>query len=159
MDDPKTLNERASMTAQTYIKNRVDDQLAWYDKKSTTNKLWHYRWQVIALISTAIIPILSLLSGEMEVRVAVACLGALAAIAAGFMSMYQFRDQWADYRTTAELLKYEKFHFLTGSAPYEKENSFGLFVTRIEAIILKENSQWKERHLNAEKSAEAADAE
>ena len=150
MADPKAFNDWSSMSPQSYISSRLDEQLAWYDKKSASNKAWYYRWQIIALVASSIVPILALASGEVEIRVAVACLGAIAAIAAGVMSMYQFRDQWQNYRTTAEVLKYEKFLYVTGSAPYNTKDSFGLFVNRVESTILKENNQWQERHFSAD---------
>lgn len=157
MSDKNEFNKWSSMSPDSYIKDRLDEQLAWYEQKSGTNKTWHYRWQVIALLATVTIPILALSSGDFKVRVAVACLGAVAAIAAGFMSMYQFRDQWVDYRTTAEMLKYERFLFLTGSAPYKDRDSFSNFVNRIESIILKENSQWREKNFSSEKRADSSD--
>ena len=157
MSEAKVFYDWSSMSPEAYISDRVDTQLKWYDLKSGSNKAWHYRWQIIALVATSIIPILALTSGDMKVRIAVACLGALAAIAAGVMSMYQFRDQWVDYRTTAEMLKYEKFLFLTGSAPYNGKDSYSNFVGRIESIIIKENTQWREKNFSTEKLAEAPD--
>jgi len=157
MSNTNEFKNWSSMSPESYIKERVDEQVAWYDQKSATNKVWHYRWQIIALVATAIIPILALYSGDIKFRIAVASLGAVAAIAAGFMSMYQFRDQWVDYRTTAEMLKYERFLFLTGSAPYNGKDSFSNFVHRIESIIIKENSQWRERNFSSEKRADSSD--
>ena len=140
------------MSPQSYINSRLDIQLEWYEQKSASNKNWHYRWQVIALAATSLIPILALSSGDFKIRVAVACFGAMAAVASGVMSMYQFREQWADYRATAEMLKYEKFLFVTGSVPYNNDNSFSLFVNRIESIIIKENSQWREKKFSLEQT-------
>ena len=157
MSDTNEFNNWSSMSPESYIIERVDEQLAWYDQKSGTNKIWHYRWQIVALLATSIIPILALSSDDLKVRIAVACLGAVAAIAAGVMSMYQFRDQWVDYRATAEMLKYERFLFLTGSAPYNDTDSFSSFVNRIESIIIKENSQWRERNFSSEKRPDSSD--
>jgi len=158
MSDSNKLNNWSSMSPDAYVKDRVDEQLAWYNQKSATNKIWHYRWQIIALVATSAIPILALSSGDVKVRIAVACLGAIAAVAAGVLSMYQFRDQWVDYRTTAEMLKFEKYLFLTGSAPYNDKDSFSHFVNRIESIIIKENAQWRERNFSSEKQADSSES-
>ena len=152
MSESKVFDDWSSMSPQSYINSRVDEQLAWYELKSSVNKTWHYRWQVIALIATALIPVFALSSDDIKTRIAVACFGVLAAIASGVMSMYQFRDQWTDYRSTAERLKYEKFLFLTGSVPYNNEQSFSLFVNRIESIIINENSQWSEKQFTSDKN-------
>lgn len=157
MSEPKAVYDWSSLSPEDYIRDRVDEQLEWYNQKSGSNKSWHYRWQIIALVATSTIPILALSSGDIEFRIAVACLGAIAAIAAGVMSMYQFRDQWVDYRTTSEMLKYERFLFLTGSTPYDNQDSFSHFVNRIESIIIKENSQWSERNFSSEKKAASPD--
>lgn len=106
------------LSAADYLQHRVDDQLAWYSRKSAKNKRWYYRLQFITLLSAVAVPVISLSSGDIKVRFLVALLGAIAAFAAGLSSMYQFRDQWLDYRSTSESLKFEKHLFLTRSAPY-----------------------------------------
>ena len=136
------------MSAAEYLKQRVDSQLGWYSKKSATNKNWYYRLQFITLLSAVAVPVISLSSGDIRVRFVVAILGAIAALAAGLLSMYQFRDQWLDYRSTAESLKLEKYLFLTRSAPYDSATAFSLFVQRVETVIITENRSWKQKSFN-----------
>ena len=87
------------LSAEEYLQQRVDNQLTWYSKKSATHKRWYYRLQFITLLSAVAVPVISLSSGDIKVRFVVALLGAIAALAAGVLSMYQFRDQWMDYRS------------------------------------------------------------
>ena len=134
-----------SMSPEHYMKERVDDQLTWYSKKSAANKSWHFRLQLITLVAAALVPVVSLSSSEFGVRVVVAIIGSIAAIAAGVVALFQFRDLWVDYRSTAEQLKYEKFLFLTGSEPYSSAESFSLFVNQVESIIIQENRGWHEK--------------
>jgi hypothetical protein len=134
-----------SMSPQQYMKERVDDQLEWYSKKSTFNKNWHFRLQLITLIAAALVPIISLSSPEWIVRVLAALMGSIAALAAGVVTLYKFGDLWTNYRSTAEQLKYEKFLFVTGSAPYTSQDCFPQFVNNVESIILQENRGWHER--------------
>ncbi len=133
------------LSAPEYLQQRVDDQLAWYSKKSAQNKRWYYRLQFITLLSAVAVPVISLSSGDIKVRFVVAILGAIAALAAGLLSMYQFRDQWLDYRSTAESLKFEKHLFLTRSAPYNTPVAFSLFVQRVETVIISENRSWQQK--------------
>ena len=135
----------ASMSPEQYLKDRVDNQLAWYSKKSTSNKNWHFRLQLVTLIAAALVPVISLSSSEFGVRILVAIVGSVAAIAAGVVALYQFRDLWVDYRATAERLKFEKYLFITGSAPYGNSDCFSLFVNRVENAILEENRGWHEK--------------
>ncbi|MBX2847967.1 MAG: DUF4231 domain-containing protein [Acidiferrobacterales bacterium] len=147
-----------SMSPEQYLKERVDDQLAWYSKKSATNKNWHFRLQLVTLIAAALVPVISLSSSAMGVRIVVAIVGSIAAVAAGVVALYQFRDLWIDYRSTAEQLKYERYLFLTGSEPYGTEECFSLFVNRVENIILEENRGWYEK-INAESNGPGSLAE
>jgi len=134
-----------SMSPEQYLAERVDDQLEWYEKKSADNKKWYHRLQLLTLIAAAAIPIISLSSPDYNVRLLVAIIGSITAIAAGIVTLFQFKDLWIDYRSTAERLKYEKFLFLTGSAPYQNDDAFSEFVTRIESIIIQENRSWNEK--------------
>lgn len=135
-----------SMSPEQYLAERVDDQLAWYSKKSASNKNWHFRLQLITLIAAALVPVITLSSSEFAVRIVVALVGSVAAIAAGVVTLYQFRDLWVDYRATAEQLKFEKYLFLTGSEPYSSNDCFSLFVNRVENTILQENRGWHEKY-------------
>lgn len=47
------------MEQNTYIKERLDDQIAWYDQKSQSNQKWYKRLRVIELIAAASIPFLA----------------------------------------------------------------------------------------------------
>ena len=140
------------MTPEQYLQVRVENQLAWYSKRSAQNKSAYFQLQIVALLAAVLIPILSLSSGDIKVRIAVALLGGVAALIAGLLSLYQFRDQWLDYRSTAESLKCEKHLFLTRSPPYAKADAFPLFVQRVEAIILAENNAWQQKTFDLAKS-------
>ena len=126
-----------------YLEQRVEHQLQWYSRRSADNKRWYNRLQLIILVSAVSVPVLALSSGDIRIRFLVALLGAVAALATGIISLYQFRDQWLDYRATAESMKVEKHLFLTRTEPYAESRAFGLFVQRIEAIINSENRSWQ----------------
>ncbi|MBX2881498.1 MAG: DUF4231 domain-containing protein [Granulosicoccus sp.] len=141
-DQPERLWK--SMTAERYLEERVNDQLAWYSKKSTSNKNWHFRLQLITLVAATLVPVVSLSFTGSGGRIFAALTGSVAAIAAGVVALYQFRTLWVDYRATAERINYEKFLFLTGSEPYNNPESFSVFVNRIEKTISQENRGWHE---------------
>jgi len=130
MSNSVKTHESIYLDAASYMRQRVEPQLAWYSRKSAQNKRWHYRLQMVTLLAAVSIPVISLSSGDFKVRFVAAIVGAVAAIAAGLVSIYQFRDQWLDYRSTAESIKFEKHLFLTRSAPYAGAEAFSLFVQR-----------------------------
>lgn len=136
-------NRHASMTQAAYLKERVDGQQKWHSVKSSKYKWWYFILQSISIIGAATIPVISLSSSsEHNVRIAVALLGASAAIAVSASNLFQCRELWVRYRSTAEALKHEKYLYLTGSAPFTDRDSFSLFVNRVESILANQNSGW-----------------
>lgn len=139
-----------------YIRDRVDDQITWYDKKSQTAQKHYKRIQIIEIIASATIPIIVpyAQSGN-AISILVAILGALIAILEVVCRLYKYHENWIQYRTTAELLKYHKNLFLTQSAPYnnQEETVENVFVRNIEAIISSENNTWKALNTNAKQEA------
>lgn len=143
------------MTAEEYLKDRLDEQIEWYNKKSGLHKRG-FRWlRVIEIVAAAAIPILSAYSRDwLTVRVSVAILGGLIAVIAGVMGLYQFQENWTHYRTTAEALKHEKYLYETGTEPYNVEKPFPLLVQRVESLISKEHSGWVQQVSPAAKEKE-----
>jgi len=133
------------MTPDEYIKDRVDDQIAWYDHKSGSNKKWFIIFQITTLVASASIPVFAIFSGDMWARVLVAVLGSATAITTGIVSLYQFREHWIEYRTTAESLKHEKYLYQTGTDPYVGDDTFSVLVERVEALVSQENTAWQQR--------------
>ena len=141
------------MTPEEYLKDRVENQIDWYDRKSLNNKKWFYLLQIIVLAMSAAVPVVSILSIVFEdiwIRICIAILGAIVAISAGIISICQFRKNWIEYRATAESLKHEKFMFKTKTGFYAKSDAFPVFVERIEALVSRENMDWKQ-HLKIQK--------
>lgn len=108
------------------------------------------------IIASAAIPIIVpyAQSGN-AISILVAILGALIAILEAVCRLYKYHENWIQYRTTAELLKYHKNLFLTQSAPYnnQEETVENVFVRNIEAIISSENNTWKALNTNAKQEA------
>jgi len=139
---------RGSLSAEHYLRDRVDGQLRWYGDKSASAKRWHHGLQLATVVLAASVPVLALASDDVRVRIAVAVIGALTTVAAGLGSLYGFREQWVEYRSAAEALKHEKYLFLTGAVPYAAAGSFSLFVNRVESILREERVTWRGRKLD-----------
>lgn len=133
------------MNPDEYLKERVEDQIAWYDRKSRLNKQGFISLQIITLVLAASVPVFSMLSGDLWVRVIVAIFGSATAVTTGTVSLYQFREHWIEYRTTAESLKHEKYMFQTGTGPYAGAEAFEALVERVEALVSQENTAWQQR--------------
>jgi hypothetical protein len=129
-----------------YLKERVDDQINWYDQKSKSAQKWYKRLQIAEIILASLIP---LLSGYMPsykwIAFIVGLFGAIIAVIESITKLNKYHENWIQYRSTCEMLRYQKHLYLTGSAPYNNQNETidNIFVRNIESIISSENNQWK----------------
>ncbi|MBN2007768.1 DUF4231 domain-containing protein [candidate division KSB1 bacterium] len=133
------------MDQETYLNERLDDQLTWFDKNSQWNQKWFKHLQVAQLVSAALIPFVSgFMDAGLVIKIVVGLLGVIVASITGIITLYKFHDNWVAYRSTCEALRVEKILFLTKSAPYNKDEPFTLLVERVEAILLRENANWQD---------------
>lgn len=132
------------MNKDDYIKDRLDNQIDWYDKKSVWHQRWFKKLQIFQLVCATLVPVLvNYITNESNwVRLVIAILGALIAIVSGVLSLYRFQENWLEYRTICESLRHEKYLYLTGTDPYNTKNQFQILVYKIETLISKENSNW-----------------
>lgn len=131
---------------QEYIEKRVDDQIKWHDEKSKKAQKYYKTFQIIEIVLATMIPLLAgYTSSYKQASFIVGLLGAVIAVIESVTKLYKFHENWIQYRTTCEMLKYQKHLYLTGSAPYNNEDETvdNVFVRTIENIISSENNQWK----------------
>ncbi|EAZ97557.1 DUF4231 domain-containing protein [Marinobacter sp. ELB17] len=131
------------MNKDEYIEFRLDHQIGWYDKNSSSAQFKYKYFRRFEIISAAAIPLIAGFgTGIVPVNLILGILGAAIAVASSFEALSKYHEQWIEYRTTCESLKHEKFLFLSGAEPYCEENSYRLLVQRVESLISKENSEW-----------------
>ena len=134
------------MNEETYLKERVDDQIGWYDKKSRQAQARYKALRGFEVIAAAAIPLLTgFAPAWFPVAPVVGVLGACIAVSASISSLNQYQQHWTAYRTTCETLQHEKYLYLTQAVPYQQQAAFQLFVQRIEGVISKEHSAWLEQ--------------
>lgn len=134
------------MDVKEYIETRVDPQIKWYSSKSKHCQKMYKRFQVTEIVLASFIPLLSAYSEKCWIiAFVVGVFGAIIAIIESVTKLYKYHENWIQYRTTCELLKYQKHLFLTNSYPYNDsdETKENIFVKNIENIISSENNQWK----------------
>jgi hypothetical protein len=138
-----------SQNISSYIKERIDDQISWYEKKSAYNKIRYRITQVIIIIASAIIPIINLSAAPQEnaqnALLTTAILGSIVTIVAAFSQMEKYSETWILYRTTGEALKREKFLYINDAANYSNlgdEDKNRLLVERVEVLLSSENSKF-----------------
>lgn len=146
------------MNIDEYIENRVNNQIDWYDGKSISCQNKYKLTQTIEIVLASLIPLLSAYSKNcIVIAILVGTLGAAIAIIESLTKLYKWHENWIEYRTTCELLRYQKYLFITKSAPYntEPESVENIFVRNIENIISSENNKWKVNNTNDTKKEES----
>lgn len=153
----RSKREVTIINEQEYLDQRLEDQIEWYDSKSVKAQNNYKRLRMAEMVFSASIPILvTFWNNSKWISTTVAILGACITIFAGIHGLYNFQENWIEYRSTAEILKHEKYMYLTKSGIYaEEKTDFKQLVDRVESIISHENINWAQ--LNSAKKSKSSD--
>jgi hypothetical protein len=147
------------MNYDEYKKDRVCDQIDWYNAKSSRNRKIFQTLRTIQIIAGALIPFLSgAILGiaperQMTSTIIVGALGVIVTIATGISTLGRYRENWIEYRKMSENLQREKFLYETESGRYsiKNKNRFDLFVQTVETLLASENQNWSQIMLKPDK--------
>ena len=129
---------------------RLEDQIKWYDAKSSRSQRIYRRIKVTEIIAAALIPFLSALhlsdvkSGvPVTIGTIVALLGVLITVLEGILQLNQYQHIWITYRATCEAMQHEKFTYIARAGVYATAtDSRATLAERMEAIGSQENTKW-----------------
>jgi len=152
------------MDEKGYMAERVEDQLNWYDQRSTWNQSRYKLLKSIEIGAAAGVPVV-IATAEFVgnwgflpslLRWAGAILGAGVVVLSGIQGICKYQENWVTYRTTAEMLRHEKYFYETDAGPYMgARDKFSLLVHRVEELISQENTNWR-KYINQEEKKEEA---
>ncbi len=123
---------------------RLEDQLAWYDSKSTHCQRWYKRLKFIQIALAVGIPVASHLEPSVAKWVT-SIAGALIAVLESVQHMNQYSTLWVMYRSTTERLKHEKFLSLSSAGPYTDlldAERLIVLAERVEEHVSSEHANW-----------------
>jgi Protein of unknown function (DUF4231) len=121
---------------------RLEDQIAWYDRKSLMNQRIYKRIKVVEILAAAGIPLLAGLNFSFMTMVT-GGLGVLITVLEGMVHLNQYQQNWITYRSTCESLKHEKYTYLGKAAPYSNvPDAHALLAERIESLVSQEHAKW-----------------
>jgi hypothetical protein len=132
---------------------RLEDQINWYDKKSSYNQRV-YKWiKVAQILSGALVP---LSAGLGAPAYATGGLGVVIVALEGLQQLNQYQQLWITYRATCEALRHEKYLYLAGAGPYgNADKPRPLLAERIEGLVSQEHAKWVSAQEEATKPADA----
>src|SRR5258708_8350018 len=131
------------MTAESdTVVDRLEDQIAWYDGKSSSNQRAYKRIKVTEIIAAAVIPFLPALP-LVHVEWIAGALGVLITVLEGLLHLNQYQQNWIAYRSTCESLKHEKYVYLAKASPYVGvADPHALLAERVESLVSQEHATW-----------------
>jgi hypothetical protein len=123
---------------------RLEDQIAWYDRRSARQRRAFYLLKIVTIVAAAAIPVLAALPSDVYLnRLVTSSLGALIVIVEGTQQLFQLQTNWLLYRSACESLKREKYLYLANAGPYAiARDTRVLLAERIEALISQELGSW-----------------
>lgn len=145
----------------SYITNRLDDQINWYDKKAQQAQRIYKRLQVTEFVIAAAIPLLTNYTVNCPaVAFFVGLLGAAITVIESTEHLGRYHENWIEYRSACETLKHEKNLYLMNAYPYgTDETKEQLFVHNIEDLLSSEGNKWKASNSKAASSKEKVHSE
>lgn len=134
------LNVTPAPQASNETVNRLEEQILWYDRKSTYNQNL-FKWlKGVTLLSGVLVPVLSSAAWG---RLYAGALGVIIVIAEGLQQLNQYQANWIAYRSTCEALKHEKYLYLAQAGPYAtSEKPLSLLAERVEGLVSQEHAKW-----------------
>jgi hypothetical protein len=139
-----------AFSPEQYIESRIKQYQGWYDGKAVRYKNRYLRMRAFTVIAGGIVPVLvnvetgiNTFIGYPVMKTVITIISLCVVISVSLESVFHYREQWKNYRSTEQLLGHEQFAFLTGVGAYEgltSEAAFKLFVQRAEDAIASENS-------------------
>lgn len=138
--------------------DRLEDQIAWYDRKSQTAQRRYKVLKLAQVIIAGLVPLTSAFPiAEPQFRWITAALGLLVVIIEAIQQLNQDHQNWIAYRSTCEALKHEKYLYLAAAGPYghamSSEKRIMVLADRIEGLISQEHAKW----VSAQEQAQGTD--
>ncbi len=139
---------------------RCDKLIEWYTNEGRRQRIAFQSFQVAAILLSGITPILVLWLPDCWDAWA-ALPATLAAIATGLLGIFQWKENYIRFAYTGEALKSERIKFITRTTkPYdsalEDKAALSRFVTRMEALVMTEVTDWRGLMQEAAKDGDQA---
>ena len=143
-------NEKVNEAADPILQ-RLNEQIAWYDQRSTYNQRVFKSLKTVQILCGALVP---LFAGLGAPTFATGSLGVIIVSLEGLQQLNQYQQNWVTYRSTCEALRHEKYLYLASAGPYGRSTRRrALLAERIEGMISQEHAKW----VSAQEEAAADD--
>jgi Protein of unknown function (DUF4231) len=118
---------------------RLEESLAWYDRRSADNQRWYRGLKIAQLVAAAAVPVFAGLSASAWIT---GGLGSAIVVMEGVQQLYQFQERWLAYRSAHGALLAERHLYLARAGDYAAADSHALLAERVEGILSHELTTW-----------------
>jgi hypothetical protein len=143
---PQMISIRASSWEERkaiYLKERLQDQRAWYTHKANSNKNRAHLWGIMLLITEVLGAVAAFLKATGIIQLDL--LGFIAAVAAVITSWSQVR-QHQNLSQAYAIAVMELSNIIESIDEPQNENDWAIFVGYAEAAISREHTLWRAQH-------------
>lgn len=109
----------SEFTPEQYIEARVKQYQGWYDRKAVSCKNRHLRMRAFTVVAGGIVPVLvnvensiNSLLGYPVMKAAITVISLMVVVTVSLETVFHYREQWKNYRSTEQLLGHEQLSFL-----------------------------------------------
>lgn len=132
---------------EAYVAHRIEEQIRYYEKKSSHNKKLFFRISIATIILNALIPIVSLLlpAADIVTKLTITALSSSATILTSIQALCGAKDLWTKYRNNASHLTAKLHQYYAHTGPFvgkTPEEAFLLLSEICETRMEDEYQQW-----------------
>ncbi|HVT59009.1 MAG TPA: DUF4231 domain-containing protein [Thermoanaerobaculia bacterium] len=134
------------LDVEDYLKGRLEEQIAYYAGAANRAKQTHLRLQVAIIVLSVLMPVIVNRppdwGGNFHFLIMLAAV--LLPAMTGLANLRKYGEIWLSYRMTEELLKNEKYLFLTRSGRYrDSPHPFQELVETVESLLSAEHNKFR----------------
>jgi hypothetical protein len=127
---------------EKYIKERLERQIDWYNKKAKLMQRYAQISDIVVIVSLGLLPML-LTTLDSKFNFISIGFSMIALMTFGISRLFNFKDNWVKYRSTAEILKKEQFLYFSAVEAYaDQDTAFENLVQNVENIIKYDQISW-----------------
>ncbi len=147
-----TADVPTSMGVESYMAERVEDQLRYYGQSATSAKRKYMVFQSSIIVLGLLVPVVVNVPGSwgqgadltIPIKVTVTILSLSLAMLNGLLNFRKYGDLWLSFRMTEEMLKQEKFLFLARAGKYSNNSSaYRTLVETVESLVSAEHNKFR----------------
>ncbi|MEV4260586.1 DUF4231 domain-containing protein [Kribbella sp. NPDC049584] len=130
------------LSPEQYIASRLQQYQTWYDGKAVKTKSRYLRMRTASVVAGAVVPAIVNIDFPYS-KAVTTVLSLIVVVLVSLESVYHYREQWKNYRSTEQALGHEKVYYETRCGAYEglsDDEAFRRLVERVESAIAAENA-------------------